>query len=302
LLLRTTSALQPRFQIQINDKTSDCNSSQPSVGWKGLKMTKSTSLRAILAGITCLTLACATAPAVAQHMGGHGSPGGGFHGGGYHGGGFQGYGGWHGGYHAGAPTGMYHGGPSGTYHGSPSGRMPGNSVSTHNPSGARGAPQGAASAGRGGAIGAGSNGAIRGRGVSGSTAPAHAAIVDGQWHSFATTRSPNHPITRSPDFLSHSFASQGFANHATAVSTGHSSRVAVATTSFTTTWHGAGWWGHPATFVWGCCGWGWGWGWGFGFGVGFGFGFGWGSLWSPYWYWPPYSYYPWGYYPPPLLN
>lgn len=229
-------------------------------------MTKSTSLKAFLAGITSLILACATAPASAQHMGGfHGSPGGGFHGGGgYHGGGFQGYSG----YHGGGPTGMYRGGSYG--------RMPGNSVSARNPSGARGE----SSFGRGGSNGAGSNGAVQGRGLSGSTATAHAAIVDGQWHSFG---------------------SQAFANHATAVSTVHTNRAAVATTSFTTTWHGAGWWGHPASFGWGCCGWGWGWGFGFGVGFGFGFGFGWGSPWSPYWYWPPYSYsyYPWGYYPPP---
>jgi len=227
-------------------------------------MTKSTSVKAFLAGITCVALACATTPALAQHMGGfHGSPGGGFHSGGYHGGGFQGNGGYrggafqgYGGYRGGRPA-----GPGGMYHGGPYGRVGGNSLPARNFSGARGSPS----------VGRGGNGAVPSRGLSGSTATAHAAIVDGQWHSFGNV----HP----------------------AGSTLNSNRVGVATASFSTTWHGVGWWGHPASFGWGCCGWGWGWG----FGFGFGFGFGWGSLWSPYWYWPPYSYsyYPWGYYYPP---
>ena len=110
----------------------------------------------------------------------------------------------------------------------------------------------------------------------------HAALADGQWHSFGGTHAA---LNGNPHFGGH--------------------------TEFI---HGGGWGGGG----WGGGGWhgGWGWrgGWGYpGFGFGFGcwgcgwgYGFGWGIGWNPWWAFYPYPYWdnlwwgdPYGYFDPP---
>src|SRR5215813_12233677 len=121
----------------------------------GNQMRKSTLLKALLAVTAPVTLIGATA--FAQHGGGHGGGGGGFHGGG---GGFHGGGG---GFHGG---GGYHGGGYGGMHGGGPQAMPGGGGS-----GMSGGPSPA-----------------RGFGAGGHSSTAHAAVADGQWHSFGNGR------------------------------------------------------------------------------------------------------------------
>src|SRR5262249_58243719 len=128
-------------------------------------MRKSTLLKALLTVTAPMIFVCVTASA--QHGAGHGGGGhgggGGFHGGGGYSGGYHG-GGYSGGYHGGGYAGGYHGGGySGGMHGGPQ-AMPGGGHS-----GMSGGPSSARSFG-------------------GMEHPstAHAAIADGQWHSFGS--------------------------------------------------------------------------------------------------------------------
>src|ERR1700721_127638 len=134
-------------------------------------MTKSTLVRTVLAGIASLSLVCLSAPAFAQHGGGHGggASGGGFRGGGsVHGGGSYG-GGYHGG---GYGSGGYRGGGRSTSGGGGSyGRMGGGSS-------ARGFGGGSSSAGR-------NSGGWSGWRSGGN---ASRAIADGGWHTFGGGR------------------------------------------------------------------------------------------------------------------
>ena len=117
------------------------------------------------------------------------------------------------------------------------------------------------------------------------TATMHAALADGQWHSFGGTHGSAHATLATglngnarfggrEDFIHGGWGGSG--------------------------WHGGfgGWrggWGYPGYgFRFGC--WGCGWGYGFGWGIG----------WNPYWAFYPYPYWdnlwwgnPYGYFGPP---
>jgi hypothetical protein len=262
-------------------------------------MRKSTFLNGLLFGIASVALVCAPTTALGQHAGGGhgGGGGGGFHGGGgggFHGGGYGGRGGSYGG-------GSYEGrGSYGSMHGaSPSGRSsaaarpwsfegreaahdtsPGwHSFGSGNSAGMAGRSSSGAMAGRSGtgaaagrsaagrsATGRSAAGASAGRSV-GAASASHAAIADGQWHSFGSAQgragSAQTSNPRSVQSATLNRGGLGFRNSA---------------------WRGGfGFRGGYGGFGWGCCGWGLGWGWGFGWGWG----------WGPFWDWSPYWYNPW---------
>ncbi|HXJ85796.1 MAG TPA: hypothetical protein VMS18_03200 [Candidatus Binatia bacterium] len=111
-----------------------------------------------------------------------------------------------------------------------------------------------------------------------------APIADGQWHSFAATRTNVARATESTSFTHAGVASSHTAWHGNYY------------------WGGHGWYGgYHYHGGWPAWGWGWGWGWGccgWGWGVGFGWGWGWwgpGWAWGPFWAWPSYYYNPWVY-------
>jgi hypothetical protein len=248
-------------------------------------MRKSTFLEALLSGIASLALVCASSTAFAQHGGGGHGGGGGFHGGG--GGGFHG-GGYAGGYHGGYGD---YGGRGGSYGGmrgaSPSGRSsaaarpwsfegreaahdtsPGwHSFGSGNGAGmARQSSSGAVAgrSGAGAAAGRSAVGAPTGRSV-GAASASHAAIADGQWHSFGSANGAGGSVqTSNPgsvQTVTRNRGGLGFGNSG---------------------WRGGfGFRGGYGGFGWGCCGWGLDWGWGFGWG------------WDPFWDWPPYWYNRW---------
>jgi hypothetical protein len=250
-------------------------------------MKKSTLFHALLPGIVSFGLVCFSAPAFAQHGGGHAGGGGGSHSGG--GGGFHG-GGSYGGFHGGSYSGGYHGGgpafggrgsfagPSGRSLG-PRGANTGRPWSWEGHNSRDASPgwhqfaSGNRSSGREGAVNAGHPGASSMPARS-ATVPNHAAVADGQWHSFAAPRTEIARATVSTPFNRASVASSNLSWHGNWAG-----------------WHG-GWrggWGWPGWnwgWGWGCCGWGFGWGWDWGLGW---------AYWSPFWAWPPYWYNPWLY-------
>jgi hypothetical protein len=125
-----------------------------------------------------------------------------------------------------------------------------------------------------------------------SNVGSHAAIADGNWHSFGTSRgeSTHNSLASTSHFTTTSFAHPGFAASNLAWRGGWHGGYG---------WHG-GWYGGWG-WGWGFAGWNWGWGWGWGC-CGWGWGWGWGGWgWSPFWSWPAYWYNPYldGYYPPP---
>jgi len=236
-------------------------------------MKKSTLFQALLPGIVSFGLVCFSAPAFAQHGGGHAGGGGGSHsggGGGFHGGGGGSYGGFHGGsYHGGGPAFGGRGlspGPSGGSLG-PRGANAGRPWSWEGHNSRDTSPgwhqfaSGGSSLGREGAVNAGHPGASSMPARSASV-PTHAAIADGRWHSFATPRAEVARATATTSF-----------NRAGAVSGNPA-------------WHGNYWGGWYGGWGWGWPGWNWGWGFGWGC---CGWGFGWTS-WTPFWAWPPYYY------------
>ena len=260
-------------------------------------MRKSTFLNGLLSGIASVALVCAPTTALAQHGGGghggsgggggfHGGGGGGFHGGGsgggYRGGGYGGYGGRGGSYEGrGSYGGMRGASPSGrssaaarpwSFEGREAAHdtSPGwHSFGSGNGAGMAGRSSGGAMAGRSGAgaaAGRSAAGASAGRSVGGASA-SHAAIADGQWHSFGSAQgaagSTQTSNPRSVESATLNRNGLGFVNSG---------------------WRGGfGFRGGYRGFGWGCCGWGLGWGWGFGWGWG----------WDPFWDWTPYWYNPW---------
>ena len=146
-----------------------------------------------------------------------------------------------------------------------------------------GSSAGRGEAGRSGnmAGASGARGAMEGHG----TATMHAALADGQWHSFGGTH--------------------GSAHATLATGLNGNARFGGREDFIHGGWGGSGWHG-------GFGGWrgGWGYpGYGFGFGCwgcGWGYGFGWGIGWNPYWAFYPYPYWdnlwwgdPYGYFGPP---
>lgn len=251
-------------------------------------MKKSTSLQAILSGTISLGLVCLSVPAFAQHGGGHsGGGGGGSHagaGGGFHGGSFGGYhgGGYSGGYRGGAPGFSGRGSSAGP---GPGSRAPGGASAGHpwsweghnsrdtSPGWHQFASGNARTVGREGVGGAVARSGASSMPARSSAAPNHAAIADGQWHSFAVPRTE---IARASTTTTFNRAGMVSSNLA---------------------WRGNSWGGWRGGWGWGWPGWNWGWGccgWGWGFGWGWGWGFGW-SSWTPFWAWPPYLYDPWLY-------
>ena len=255
---------------------------------------KRSTLMYLLALIS-LNLLWMSTPALAQHGGSHGGGGGGGRAGGsggFHGGGGS-YGGPHGGAYAGGYGGGYHGGEgAGAYAGRGSvGGMRGEA------SGARASNAGRPWSWEGHSsrdvspgwhqFASGSSNTARGAGGataarSGQTSvaraglPSHAAVADGNWHSFNTSARTAEPTSRAATVIRSTVFTNNF---------GGRSNVGV--------WRG-GWrggWG------WGWPGWNWGWGWGWNWGLGFGWGWGWWgpgwSAWGPFWAWPPYYYDPW---------
>jgi len=125
---------------------------------------------------------------------------------------------------------------------------------------------------------------MAGRSVASNNA-SHAAVADGNWHSFAALRGEaSHGMTGGTLASTSHFAAPASFTHAN-----------LATRNFA--WRG-GWggWGWRGGWGWGFgfAGWNWGWGWGC-------CGWGWGWGWSPFWSWPAYWYNPYleGYDPPP---
>ena len=199
-------------------------------------MSKSTLLKAILAGISSISLICFSPTAQAQHGGGHGGGGGGSHGGG---GGFGGAGGFHG-------SGGYHGG--GSYGGAGSYRSGGRASAVYR--GGFGRARGLSSPGHG--FGERGSRSSRGNYDWGRSANAvhntnfHEAIRDGQWHSFAG----EHGAARSTLASNRSALAGRAGFHDGAFFNG---RGALRFAGFRSGWGwgwGGGWWG-----------WGWGWGW-----------------------------------------
>lgn len=245
-------------------------------------MTHPTLSKTLLALMASLVLVCLPTAVFAQHGGGHsggggggshGAGGGGFHGGGggggfhggggFSGGGFRGgYGGSHGGGFSGARGpygGMRGAGAGGRYSGTSrpwswEGRGAGSRV---NSPGWHSFNSGSGFAGRNGAAGS----------------TFHAAVADGNWHSFGGVHNTSASMRASITSRGTGFG----INHAAFFN---------GTGAWRNNWGGwrGGWGG------WGCCGWGWGWGWG-----GWWWG-GWGWGWSPFWNWGPYAYDPWWWY------
>ena len=262
-------------------------------------MKRSTLLHSVVALIS-LSLLWMSTPALAQHGGGHGGGGGGGHagggGGGFHGGGGS-YGGFHGGGYGGGYSGGYHGGSAGAYAGrGSSGGMRGAALGERSSSAGRpwsweghsshdASPGWHQFASGNSGMSRGAGGSIAGRAGESSmaragNAPAHAAVADGNWHSFNAS---NHPA-RSTAVSDARVAS---VTRSSVVSNGFGGRGNL---GWRGGWRGGfGWgWGWPGwNWGWGCCGWGWGWGFGWGW-----WGPGW-SAWGPFWAWPPYYYTPW---------
>ena len=261
-------------------------------------MKKSTSLQALLSGIVSLGLVCLSAPAFAQHGGGHSGGGGG---GGSHagaGGGFHGSGGSFGGYHGGSGYGgSYHGGSPG-FSGRGSSAGPG--VSSRGPGSASARPWSweghsgrdtspgwhqfasgnSRTVGREGVGNAATRSGASSMPARSSAAVNHAAIADGQWHSFAAPRTEMARASTTTTFNRAGMVSSNLAWHGNNWGGWHGG------------WHGGWGWGWPGWnwgWGWGCCGWGFGFGWGWG-----GWGVGWAS-WGPFWAWPSYWYAPWIY-------
>jgi hypothetical protein len=256
-------------------------------------MNRSTLLKALLSGTTSLALVFLSAPAFAQHGGGHSGGGGGGSRAGGGGGGFHG-GGSYGGHHGGGYTGGYRGGAP-AYGGRGSSSGPG--VSSVGPRGAnaghpwswesRGdtrdpspgwhqfASGNHSAMGREGAASAAARPGASSMPGRSATVPNHAAVADGQWHSFAAPRTEIARASTTTTFNRAGLVSSNLA------------------------WRGNNWGGWRGGRGWGWPGWNWGWGWGWGccgwgFGGGWGWGFGW-SSWTPFWAWPPYWYDPWLY-------
>jgi len=246
----------------------------------------------LLAGIASVALIFLPTPSLAQHGGGgHGGGGGGSHagggfsGGGYHGGSY-GNGGFHGG---GTSSGSYRGGGygsragSGSFGGSTSAREGGSRPWASEGQGVRDTSPGWHGFQRPG-NGAGETGKSTGAGLASRSdgrsiaEAAHAAVADGQWHTFGASHG-----SAAPEAVSRAGSTPAAIAHPTGATFNHG--------AVESNWRGGAWRGYG--WGWGCCTWGlglgwWGWGWGFG--------------WSPYWAWPYYyGYTPWldGYYTAP---
>jgi hypothetical protein len=266
--------------------------SQPDFAGGRCLMNRSTLLKALLSGITSLALVFLCAPAFAQHGGGHsGGGGGGSRAGG--GGGFHGGAGSSGGFHGGGYGGGYHGGAPG-FSGRGSSTGPG--VSSRAPGGASAGhawsweghssrdtsagwhqfpSSNSRTVGREGVGSAATRPSASSIAARSAAMPNHAAVADGQWHSFAAQRTEIARATETTTF-----------NRAGLVSSNRA-------------WRGNNWGGWRGGWGWGRPGWNWGWGWGWGccgwgWGLGWGWGFGW-SSWTPFWAWPSYWYDPWLY-------
>ena len=259
-------------------------------------MKKSTSLQALLSGIVSLGLVCLSAPAFAQHGGGHSGGGGG---GGSHagaGGGFHGGGGSYGGYHGGGYSGGYRGGAPGfSGRGSSAGpaassRARGSASVGHpwswegrsgrdtSPGWHQFASSNSRTVGREGVGSAATRSGASSMPARSTAAVNHAAVADGQWHSFAAQRTEMARASTTTTFTRAGTASSNLAWHGNNWG------------GWRGGWHGGwGWPGWNWGWGWGCCGWGFGLGWGWG-----GWGVGWAS-WGPFWAWPSYWYDPWIY-------
>ncbi len=269
---------------------------------EGTEMRKTTLLKVLLAGIASIGLMSIPQMALAQHGGGsHGGGGSGSHGGGgfsggshgggslgggggFRGGGFDGYhgsAGSYGGFRGGGRTGSMYG------NGSRAGSMAGESARNYSSERSPSRYARADTSPGWHSLGGSNRGAATGRSGSmtamnrpgGSAHAMHAAISDGQWHSFSGARGSIGTATNAH------FGGNGEFTH------------------FGGGWRGGGWGGG-----WGWGGRGWG-GYGFGWGCwacGWGLGFGWGIGWDPFWAVYPYPYWdnlswgdPYGYFAPP---
>jgi hypothetical protein len=223
-----------------------------------------TRSHALLAGLFSLALICGPIPALAQHGGGHGS-GGGSHGGGFSGGSRGGGFSSGGGRSFGGSRGFE--GSRGSY-----GGMRGNSSAMGRSSrpwasegrGVRNTSPGWHGFERSGNarnMSARADGGMGARSA-GSARNFHAAVADGQWHSFGAAHGGGTLLA--------------------------SNARAASFNSFRGGFGGNGFFRGPGFRAgFGCCGFGWGYGWGWGWG-----GWGW---WNPFWAWPSYWYSPWWY-------